>query len=160
MSTSPTKMSNWQGRDDKKAEKLFWYFICIISSTSLTKKKLKIMMDRFIKNYVDTAMSLFDDTCKRVNSKVENTESGARIILVVPGLDKDDLKITTEDERLTVSGVNKENSETKVLPDFKESFYVGREIDMNNISASLKNGVLLINLQKKKGLAGKQITID
>lgn len=159
MSTSPTKMSNWQGRDDKKAEKLFWYFICIISSTSLTKK-LKNMMDRFIKNYVDTAMSLFDDTCKRVNSKVENTESGARIILVVPGLDKDDLKITTEDERLTVSGVNKENSETKVLPDFKESFYVGREIDMNNISASLKNGVLLINLQKKKGLAGKQIMID
>lgn len=159
MSTSPTKMSTWQGRDDKKAEKLFWYFICIISSTSLTKK-LKIMMDRFIKNYVDTAMSLFDDTCKRVSSKVENTESGARIILVVPGLDKDDLKITTEDERLTVSGVNKENSETKVLPDFKESFYVGREIDMNNISASLKNGVLLINLQKKKGLAGKQIMID
>lgn len=159
MSTLPTKMSNWQGRDDKKAEKLFWYFICIISSTSLTKK-IKIMMDRFIKNYVDTAMSLFDDTCKRVVSEVENTESGARIILVVPGLDKDDLKITTEDERLTVSGVNKENSETKVLPDFKESFYVGREIDMNNISASLKNGVLLINLQKKKGLAGKQIIID
>ena len=159
MSTLPTKMSNWQGRDDKKAEKLFWYFICIISSTSLTKK-LKNMMDRFIKNYVDTAMSLFDDTCKRVNSKVENTESGARIILVVPGLDKEDLKITTEDERLVVSGVNKENSETKVLPDFKESFYVGREIDMNNISASLKNGVLLINLQKKKGLTGKQIMID
>lgn len=159
MSTLPTKMSNWQGRDDKKAEKLFWYFICIISSTSLTKK-LKIMMDRFIKNYVDTAMSLFDDTCKRVVSKVENTESGAKIIIVVPGLDKDDLKITTEDERLVVSGVNKETSETKVLPDFKESFYVGREIDMNNISASLKNGVLLINLQKKKGLAGKQIIID
>lgn len=160
MSTSPTKMSNWQGRDDKKAEKLFWYFICIISSTSLTKKIKKIMMDRFIKNYVDTAMSLFDDTCKRVNSKVENTESGARIILVVPGFEKDDLKITTEDDRLTVSGVNKETSKTKVLPDFKESFYVGREIDMNNISASLKNGVLLINLQKKKGLAGKQIIID
>lgn len=118
------------------------------------------MMDRFIKNYVDTAMSLFDDTCKRVVSKVENTESGAKIILVVPGLDKDDLKITTEDERLVVSGVNKETSKTKVLPDFKESFYVGREIDMNNISASLKNGVLLINLQKKKGLAGKQIIID
>lgn len=159
MSTLPTKMSNWQGRDDKKSEKLFWYFICIISSTSLTKK-LKNMMDRFIKNYVDTAMSLFDDTCKRVVSKVENTESGAKIILVVPGLDKDDLKITTEDERLVVSGVNKETSKTKVLPDFKESFYVGREIDMNNISASLKNGVLLINLQKKKGLAGKQIIID
>ena len=118
------------------------------------------MMDRFIKNYVDTAMSLFDDTCKRVNSKVENTESGAKIILVVPGLDKDDLKITTEDERLVVSGVNKENSETKVLPDFKESFYVGREIDMNNISANLKNGLLFINFQNKKGLAGKQIIID
>lgn len=160
MSTSPTKMSNWQGRDDKKAEKLFWYFICIISSTSLTKKIKKIMMDRFIKNYVDTAMSLFDDTCKRVNSKVENTESGARIILVVPGFEKDDLKITTEDDRLTVSGVNKETSRTKVLPDFKESFYVGREIDMNNISASLKNGVLVINLQKKKELTGKQIMID
>lgn len=159
MSILPTKMSNWQGRDDKKAEKLFWYFICIISSTSLTKK-LKNMMDRFIKNYVDTAMSLFDDTCKRVVSKVENTESGARIILVVPGLDKDDLKITTEDERLVVSGKNKENSETKVLPNFKESFYVGREIDMNNISANLKNGVLVINLQKKKELTGKQIMID
>jgi len=118
------------------------------------------MMDRFIKNYVDTAMSLFDDTCKRVVSKVENTESGAKIILVVPGLDKDDLKITTEDEKLVVSGVNKETSETKVLPNFKESFYVGREIDMNNISANLKNGVLVINLQKKKELTGKQITID
>lgn len=117
-------------------------------------------MDRFIKNYVDTAMSLFDDTCKRVVSKVENTESGAKIILVVPGLDKDDLKITTEDERLTVSGKNKETNETKVLLDFKESFYVGREIDMNNISANLKNGVLVINLQKKKELTGKQITID
>ena len=117
-------------------------------------------MDRFIKNYVDTAMSLFDDTCKRVVSKVENTESGAKIILVVPGLDKDDLTIKAEDDRLTVSGVNKENSETKVLPNFKESFYVGREIDMNNISASLKNGVLVINLQKKKELTGKQIMID
>ena len=38
MSILPTKMSNWQGMNDKKAEKLFWYFICIISSTSLTKK--------------------------------------------------------------------------------------------------------------------------
>lgn len=118
------------------------------------------MMDRFIKNYVDTAMSLFDDTCRRVGSKVENTESGAKIVLVVPGFEKDDLKITTEDDKLVVSGKNKEESETRILPDFKESFYVGREIDMNSISASLKNGVLLINLQKKKGLAGKQIMID
>lgn len=118
------------------------------------------MMDRFIKNYVDTAMSLFDDTCKRINSKVENTESGARIILVVPGFEKSDLTIDAENDRLTVSGKNKETNETKVLPDFKESFYVGREIDMNNISANLKNGVLVINLQKKKELTGKQITID
>lgn len=118
------------------------------------------MMDRFIKNYVDTAMSLFDDTCRRVGSRVDNTESGAKIVLVVPGFEKDDLKITTEDDKLVVSGKNKEGSETRVLPDFKESFYVGREIDINSISASLKNGVLLINLQKKKGLTGKQIMID
>lgn len=38
MSVLPTKMSTWQRVGDKKAEELFWYFICIISSTSLIKK--------------------------------------------------------------------------------------------------------------------------
>ncbi|MEA1939985.1 MAG: Hsp20/alpha crystallin family protein [Candidatus Caldatribacteriota bacterium] len=86
----------------------------------------------------------------------------------LPGVNKEDIKITFSDNILTIRGERKEEQETK-----KENFYCCErvqgsysrtialpvDIDREKITSSFKNGVLEIVLPKAKESKPKEIEI-
>jgi HSP20 family protein len=91
--------------------------------------------------------------------KVDAYEEDNKIILEVeiPGFKKDDVKITLEENMLTISGEKKLETEKKdrkyyfserMSGSFSRSFTLDETIDKENISASFENGVLTITLNK------------
>lgn len=89
-------------------------------------------------------------------------------IAELPGVKKDEVKITFEKNVLTVQGQRKPHEipeEGEVLlnemrvRDFSRSIRIPVEIDANNISASLENGILRIVLPKAQDARVRTIAI-
>ena len=76
----------------------------------------------------------------------------------LPGVDKDDIKVTLENGVLSVTAAtHKEDSEEKEgrvirrerhIGRYRRSMSVGRDIDTEAIKASFENGVLALDLPK------------
>ena len=90
---------------------------------------------------------------------IKETEKEFIIELVAPGLRKEDFGINLEDNLLTVSAEKKEEGKKEneniirsefTLKSFKRSFTMDKNVDGENISAQYVNGVLIVNLPKKK----------
>lgn len=100
---------------------------------------------------------------------VIESKDGLSVSVEVPGMSREDVKITAEDDMLTVSG---EKSETKEKTDgavhltersfgrFSRSIYLPRSVDPSKISASMKDGVLKLEIPKRAGAETKTIEIQ
>lgn len=104
-----------------------------------------------------------------VNSK--ETEKEYVLELVAPGFQKEDFKISLDNNVLTVSLEKKaeeENRNEKIIrkeykyQSFSRSFTVNEKIDVEGIVAKYVNGVLILNLPKKEAVKAstKEITIQ
>lgn len=91
----------------------------------------------------------------RVN--VLENETSYKILMAVPGFQREDLNITVEDEVLTIAsqktweqaeGESWTHKEFK-LGTFKRSFVLPTNIDANQIEAKVENGLLEVQLAKK-----------
>ena len=89
---------------------------------------------------------------------VENKDN-FRIEVAAPGLSKDDFKINVDNDVLTISsqkGENKEETDEKYTrkefyyASFSRSFTLTDTVDSEKISASYKDGVLLVSVPKKE----------
>jgi len=88
----------------------------------------------------------------------ENSEK-YEIEVAAPGLEKDDFKIDLKNDHLVVYSEKKDKKEEKEkgkvvrsefrYSSFQRSFVLPKEVDVSNIKASHKNGVLTIELPKK-----------
>ena len=94
--------------------------------------------------------------------KTDIKEKGDKYLLEVdlPGYEKEDIKIEIDDGYLTVhASMNKNVEESdkdskyvhkeRYVGECSRSFYVGEEINEEDIKASFKNGTLKIELPKK-----------
>jgi len=93
---------------------------------------------------------------------VVNTREGEyayHIELDLPGIKKEDIEITTEDNVLTISGERKLKDEAKeedyyrvesVYGKFSRSFTLPEKIDVENIHAESSDGVLEVIIPKLK----------
>ncbi|HOJ38113.1 MAG TPA: Hsp20/alpha crystallin family protein [Ignavibacteriales bacterium] len=75
----------------------------------------------------------------------------------VPGFNKEDIKVTLQDNVLSITGERKEEKEEKdkkyyvcerSYGAFSRSFTLGDDVNKDNIDASYENGVLKIKLAK------------
>jgi HSP20 family protein len=85
----------------------------------------------------------------RINSNITTTEDGYKVLLSVPGLSKDDVKISLKESKLTIS-YEKESDEFTFTNSFKKSYNVPDDVDEKNITGSVENGVIEIILPKSK----------
>lgn len=104
--------------------------------------------------------------------KVDVYEESDNIVfeLEAPGVDKDNIDISIEDNRLTVQGErSEENVDTdsreyyrseRFYGSFKRSFALPDAIDTENVSASHDNGVLRVTLPKVEQSRRKSIEIE
>ncbi|MBF0298029.1 MAG: Hsp20/alpha crystallin family protein [Oligoflexia bacterium] len=89
----------------------------------------------------------------------------------LPGLNQKDVKIEFDDGVLTLSGERSSEKEKdddkynyyyseRIYGKFERSFNFGNNIDADNIKASMKNGILNVEMNKKEPKKVKLINID
>lgn len=88
----------------------------------------------------------------------------------LPGLTKEDVKITLENNTLEISGERSSNRESgddeqyryfeRRFGSFARRFKVPKNVNSEKISASMKHGVLEITLEKDEEKLPKEITIN
>ncbi len=100
---------------------------------------------------------------------ISETENQYEVNAEVPGLKKEDIKLSVEDNVLTLSGERKVEKETdkknyhrieRVYGKFERSFRLPKEVDAENIKASYKNGVLTVHIPKTEAVKPKEIAVS
>ncbi|PWB53414.1 MAG: heat-shock protein [Nitrosomonadales bacterium] len=102
--------------------------------------------------------------------EVEETEKELIVRVEVPGMEKDDCRITIEGNTLYLSGEKRIEREThestyhvmeRAYGSFQRAIPLPGNVDIDKAEASYKNGVLTVRLPKVGGAArGKTITIS
>jgi HSP20 family protein len=92
---------------------------------------------------------------------VAETERGYKVSIDLPGVAKEDVKITVEGRQVHV---RKEGERTihreRSSSSFARVFTLPEELDEDNSQAKLENGVLTLTLAKKRVAAARQLTIN
>jgi len=89
--------------------------------------------------------------------------------LEVPGMDREDLKISVENNTLTVRGEKKQETSSedetffrteRSYGSFERTFALPSHVDHDNVKASLENGVLTVRLPRREEARAREITIE
>ena len=122
---------------------------------------------------------LFDNAFGHVDSEpalrspsldVAETEGGYTVAIDLPGVAKDDVKITIDGRRVSVSAQTqreeaKKDGERVIYRErsassFARSFTLPEEVDQDASQAKLDSGVLSLTLAKKRAAAARHLTIN
>ncbi|MFP4417475.1 MAG: Hsp20/alpha crystallin family protein [Chitinispirillaceae bacterium] len=100
---------------------------------------------------------------------ITEDEKAYHIKADLPGMDKDDISVTVEKGRLTISGEKKEEKKEKKkgqfyhyerrYGSFSRSFNLPDHVDAAHIDAAYRNGVLDLTLKKTEGSKPKAIEV-
>lgn len=99
---------------------------------------------------------------------VVETEKSLIVKADLPGLEKDDLRISITDDILTIQGEKKAEKEEKgkdfrrlerAYGTFSRSVRLPREVDQEKVKASYRNGVLEIDLSKGANARSREIEV-
>jgi HSP20 family protein len=104
-------------------------------------------------------------------ANITEKEGNYNVEVVAPGFDKNDFKINTDHNVLTVSAEKQEQAKNEnekqirteyKFRSFKRSFTLDEKIDTSGIEAKYINGVLTLNLPKKAEVKAsvKEITVQ
>ena len=122
---------------------------------------------------------LFDSTFRAETAlrspslDVAETEGGYNVSIDLPGVAKDDVKITIDGRCVNVSAQTQRDETKKDATDgsrliyrerssrsFARSFTLPEEVDQDASQAKLDSGVLSLTLAKKRAAAAKHLTIN
>ncbi|RJX30159.1 MAG: Hsp20/alpha crystallin family protein [Oxalobacter sp.] len=106
----------------------------------------------------------------RIKIDVNETDKDYTVKADIPGVNKEDIKVTVEGNQVSISvEVKKEKEEKKEGTVIRSeryfgrqfrSFTLGQDVDDGKASAKYSNGVLELNLPKKPGKSTKQLDIS
>lgn len=100
---------------------------------------------------------------------IAETDGHIKVKAELPGMKKEDLKVTVKDSTLYISGERKQEEETKDKTYHRIERSYGRfcrtlslpiEVDADKIKASYKDGILLVTLPKQESLKPKDIEVE
>lgn len=103
------------------------------------------------------------------NMDVVNTPDHLEITVELPGMAREDVKISVDDDLLTVSGEKKAEKETKdrsyrvferTYGEFSRSVYLPPSVDTGKIAATMADGVLRITMPRRSDAGSKTIKIQ
>ena len=116
------------------------------------------MITLFKDPFFNTLDKVFDEAYlkadKRVNSyrqtNVTTSDTDYRVQISVPGLSKDNVKITLKDSILTISYENTDSESFAFTNPFKKTYELPDDADEKNITGVVENGVIEIVVPKSK----------
>lgn len=107
--------------------------------------------------------SMFDtitNVMSTPKSIVDKQEDGYKVIMSVPGLTKEDFKITVKDRKITISFENqKKPDQYTFVSTFTKSYFLSDDVIEKKIEAEVKNGILVISLPIKD-IESKEKVVD
>ena len=122
--------------------------------------------DQVFDKFFDTQLSEIvggEFTTSTPSANITESEDGYQIDLALPGLAKKDVAIEVLENTLIVKSEKTSTSEEEKyerreynFSSFERKFFLGDDIDEENIIARHKNGVLSISLVKDKSKAQKK----
>ena len=78
----------------------------------------------------------------------------------LPGMSKNDIEVTFDNNRLKISGQRKSDTyNSHEYGKMERSFSVPRNVETDKISAKIDNGVLKVLLPKAKSSLGRKISV-
>lgn len=100
---------------------------------------------------------------------IVETEGAYEIEVDLPGVPREDIKLTLENRTLTISGEKKDELEEKkaeahrverFFGRFSRSVHLGKDVDSEKVEASYKDGVLKVCVPKQEEAKAREITIS
>ena len=122
--------------------------------------------DSFFGNTFPFCETMVESIEPKVNIKSEG--GSFTVEASVAGYDKNEINLEIEGDTLTLSGNKEEDNKVNgddywkrefFCSSFKRSFSLSEEVERENISAEVKNGVLTVSLPKKEKDQPKKIPI-
>ncbi|MCR5458004.1 MAG: Hsp20/alpha crystallin family protein [Clostridiales bacterium] len=134
-------------------------------------------MNDLDRDFISRKNPLYGHNAKNLmRTDVRELDDHYELAIDLPGFDKDQVQLSLEDGYLTISaskGLNKEEKDEKTgriirqeryAGEMQRSFYVGEDIEQEDIKAKMEHGLLTLNIAKKdpkeKAPEKKTITID
>lgn len=120
----------------------------------------------FFDNFLDTEFANFESVKTPVLVNTVETNDGYKLEIAAPGFEKDQVKISIDGRLLTISGeresekLNEGDASTSSTGEvrytrkefnfasFKRSFTLPKSVNIENVSADYKNGILTLALPK------------
>lgn len=106
------------------------------------------------------------DFTPRVN--IREDEDHVWMTFEIPGMNKEDIKVSVQNNVLTVTGSREEKSESKEknyvrteisTGSFRRSFTLPDQVNTDSVKAEYKNGMLEVQLDKREETKPKQIDV-
>ena len=99
--------------------------------------------------------SFFESPSSLIRSNILTTDDEYKIQFAIPGLVKEDIKISVDESVITISHEKKETDDNTFYftSSFKKEYSLPDDVDVDKIFSKLENGVLEINIprtQKKR----------
>lgn len=100
---------------------------------------------------------------------IKETDKAFSIEAELPGMSKDDVKVTVQDGVLSIQGERRQEEETgdrkhhrveRVYGSFIRRFTLPENVDENSIQANFRNGVLALTLTKAEPAEPKSIEVN
>ncbi|MGJ7918490.1 Hsp20/alpha crystallin family protein [Massilia sp. LXY-6] len=101
---------------------------------------------------------------------VSENEKAFEVQAELPGVKKEDVKVSIDGQRVTIEGecqqANEQREGEQVVYSerstrrYQRSFTLSSEVDDAGAQARLENGILMLTLPKKQGGAAKRLTIQ
>ena len=100
---------------------------------------------------------------------IAESEKGYEVKAELPGMKKDEIKISFKDDVLTLSGERKSEKEEngknfhrieRSYGEFERCFHLPKNVKVSDIKADYKNGILTVNIPKSEEEKPKEIAIN
>lgn len=112
-----------------------------------------------IQRYFDDFSNFGFQFSDNFNPRIDITEDEKTysVVAEIPGIKKENLKITLQDNILTIEGEKKKEEESKeknyyrserIFGSFKRCFTLPSEVDSEKVNAKFEDGILNISLKK------------
>lgn len=142
------------------------FLVPVTRSTS----ELARSFDRLFDDNFDRFFGNGNSSLRSPALDVTETETGYKVAIDLPGVAKEDVKITIEGRQVSVSATTQREDVRKdgervlyrerATSSFARSFTLPQEVDQESSQARLDNGVLTLNLARKRLAVGKQLTVN
>jgi len=125
-------------------------------------------IQRYFDDFSNFGFNFTDNFYPRID--ISEDKSHLNVTAEIPGVKKENIKITLQDNILTIEGEKKKESvqddknicrSERVFGSFKRSFTLPSEVDSDKVDAKFENGILNIQLAKiePKAKSEKQIEL-